>query len=109
MKVQIDIDAELWAKFRAKVHHQDKTLGEVVPLVVEPALRAYVDGDQLPLVAVETVGRTMFSSPAMTSETVKRCELCDMPTERFHLFQNYRVCYSCWKKGITAPTPPDAA
>lgn len=43
MKIQVDLDGELWAKFRSKVHHEGKTLGSVVPTIFEPALRAYLD------------------------------------------------------------------
>ena len=98
MKTQIDVDGELWAKFREKVHSEGKTLSQVVPTVIEPALRAYVD----PLVIVDRL--TKPTPPPPTTE--RRCESCDCVTDRLFLSpSSQRVCYKCWKKGITEPSP----
>lgn len=102
MKTQIEINDQLWNDLKAKVNADGKTLREVVPTVLEPALRAYVE-------------RTTITPPPPPSDTpqvipepkkappvpaVRRCELCDMPSERLFASGPYKVCYSCWKGAL---------
>lgn len=119
MKIQIDIDGELWAKFREKVHGQGKTLASVVPGVLEPALESFIECGDEPKPTVADIqksyrqqDRALETGPmhndgyfvdAIRKEKeaslpqVKRCELCDMPTDRLYATGKYRTCYSCWK------------
>lgn len=43
MKIMIDLNADLWARFKEKVKSGGKTLTEVVPTVFEPALQTYLE------------------------------------------------------------------
>lgn len=97
MKIQIDINADLWAKFRDKVHGQGKTLASVVPGVLEPALKAYVEPPNCfnPFFQVDQSQMQSIGSPPLIP--IKRCELCDMPTDRLYASGMYKTCYSCWK------------
>lgn len=121
MKIQVDLDAELWGRFKDKVTTQGKTLKEVVPGVLEPALKAYIepmqcvslggaDSPELPI-----VDRITPLKHVPPPQPTRRCELCDNPTERLFASGVYKVCYACWKAAITAipvpppPTEPEAA
>lgn len=121
MKVQIDIDSELWGRFRSKViNDEGKTLAEVVPGVVEPAIRAYltamefvehiIQPDELPI-----LDRVTPLPKVPLSSFSRRCDSCDALSERLFSSNGKSVCYSCWKAAITAipvptpPAPPEAA
>lgn len=137
MKVQIDIDGELWTKFREKVFYCGKLLRDVVPTVIEPALKEYLETHGIPSKYVnkcdkcgqEIRGVEFLSGDGMTKlcmacmnpselptvdrikeapgfakaivetfhPTFRRCELCDMPTDKVFASGPYKVCYSCWK------------
>ena len=101
MKIQVDLDATVWADFKSKVEAQGKTLKEVVPTVIEPVLRAYVrfqsDG-VVPTVPTPFAHQAVLLNAPVPS--VKRCELCDMPTERLFHKGELKVCYKCWRDSI---------
>ena len=89
MKIQIDIDGEVWSKFREMVQGQGKTLREVVPGVIEPVLRGYVDPPQ-------TIPE-LPASPVPAESPLKRCPVCDKMVDRLFHIPNGRGCYECWK------------
>ena len=103
MKTQIDIDTDLWNRFKEKVTAEGKTLREMVPYVFEPAIMTYLNPPPTTTTHVE-------SKPDVA---LKRCESCDTPTERRFSSNGKKVCYACWKGELTAdtaksvePTPP---
>lgn len=111
MKTQIEINDQLWNDFKAKVNADGKTLREVVPTVLEPALRAYVERTTItppppPPDAPQVIPEPKKAIPE--TPVVRRCELCDMPSERLFSSGPYKVCYNCWKGTLTNPQPNTA-
>lgn len=128
MKIQIDLEKDLWIKFRDKVQGDGKTLREVVPTLFEPALREYLDppvkwkntcdkcGKEI--IGIEWIngdGSLKVCNDCKMDEppkspppipTVKRCELCDMPVDRLFHSEGRKVCYSCWKGELTKDREP---
>lgn len=118
MKIQIDLDPELWNRFRDVVIAKGQTLKEVVPTVFEPALRWYLHDPpkiglvENPKVIESEVNMSLPVEDSPQSEEaisrtinppyppVKRCDLCDMPTERTFNHKGRKVCYVCWRDGI---------
>lgn len=121
MKIQVDLDATLWNRFRDVVIAKGQTLKEVVPTVFEPALRWYlhdppktgcliedpkaIEGEVNLSLPVEdsphkckAPEEILFTNPPLPQ--VKRCDLCDMPTERTFNHKGRKVCYTCWRDGI---------
>ena len=100
MKIQVDLNEQLWNDFKSKVQGEGKTLREVVPTLFEPALRAYLEPSK-PEERFTPDPEIILKAVPPPMPTVKRCELCDMPVDRLFHSEGRRVCYSCWKGELT--------
>lgn len=124
----IDLNADLWARFKEKVKSGGKTLTEVVPTVFEPALQTYLEpkwvnrcdkcgkeiigiewlnGDGSAKICGECFAEEVPSIPQVKPPpipTVKRCELCDKVVEKLFRKGEKRVCYPCWSIRDEVPT-----
>lgn len=130
MKINIEIDSDLWAKFKEKVRGEGKTLTEAAPQLMELALRNYIEPpvavpqpatlqdnplkeevrESYRALAKEVLSdlpiidrpATVAQKPVPQSVEVPRCELCDKPSPRRHPGpEGKAVCYECWKGALT--------